>query len=75
MENPHGNYILCPYCMSVVHEDTVFCGVCGLDTTNDAKIEMTPDEYACVGKKNCPGCHLQIIKFATHCPHCLKKQA
>ena len=67
------NYILCPYCISPVGEDTVFCGVCGLDTRNDAKIEMTPAQYAHALRKPCPHCQAEILSFAVLCPSCLQK--
>jgi DNA-directed RNA polymerase subunit RPC12/RpoP len=64
--------LLCPYCWGLVEEGTHDCPSCGLDVTNDALIEMAPEEYREAERVRCPHCHSRILALADPCPHCGK---
>jgi DNA-directed RNA polymerase subunit RPC12/RpoP len=64
--------LLCPYCNNLIEEGTHDCPSCGLDVTNDALIEMAPEEYREAERIRCPHCHSRILALADPCPHCGK---
>jgi hypothetical protein len=47
--------ILCPYCLGLIGEQTGLCPTCGLDTRNDAPLEMTLEEVLEIKREPC--CH------------------
>lgn len=62
--------ILCPYCASRIDEDTVDCPACGLDTTCDAKLELSESEFGALTEKSCRQCGSRIAGLAFFCPSC-----
>ena len=70
-----GILILCPYCMSPIHEETVICPVCAQDATRDAKIVLTQAQYIATPKKACRYCGTQILNLASVCPTCRQQQS
>ncbi|MFN2286474.1 MAG: imm11 family protein [Anaerolineae bacterium] len=62
--------ILCPYCMGIITEETEICPTCGLDTRQDAALEMTLDELRDMKRKPCPYCGTRIHVWADPCPYC-----
>jgi len=82
-ESPVGNtsgseevevIILCPYCLSSVDENVKLCPTCGEDTTRDALVEMTPEEYLNKERKTCRFCDNSMVKLASLCPSCRRWQ-
>jgi lipopolysaccharide biosynthesis regulator YciM len=67
--------ILCPYCLSPVDENTKFCPTCGEDTTRDALVEMTQEEYLNKERITCRFCGNSMLKLAPVCPSCRRWQA
>jgi hypothetical protein len=43
--------ILCPYCLTQVEESVKLCLTCSEDTTHDALVEMTLEEY--INRQKC----------------------
>jgi len=66
--------ILCPYCMTPIHEEAEICPVCAQDTTRDAKLELTQAQYDAEPKKACHTCGAQILNLASMCPICRQRQ-
>ena len=66
--------ILCPYCMTPIHEEAEICPVCAQDTTRDAKLELTRAQYDAEPKKACHTCGAQILNLASVCPICCQRQ-
>ncbi len=69
-----GYRLHCPYCISIITEDTVLCPVCGKDTLADAAIEMTVEEYDLEERQPCEHCGQLVLDLAVICPACLALQ-
>ncbi|MGC9357759.1 MAG: imm11 family protein [Anaerolineae bacterium] len=67
-----GALLLCPYCWGLIEETTHYCPSCGLDVTNDALIEMTPEEYRQAERSRCLHCHARVLPLSDPCPYCGK---
>ena len=79
MQNTSGSeevevIILCPYCLSPVDENVKLCPTCGEDTTRDALVEMTPEEYLNKERTTCHFCGNSMLKLAPLCPSCRRWQ-
>lgn len=66
--------ILCPYCLSIISENSVYCAVCGQDVTCDAPFETSYEELSELGQKPCQKCGRPIPTLANICRWCLVKQ-
>lgn len=63
-------FILCPYCLSPISEETTLCPTCGEDTTRDAAFEWSPEEYQSAPRQPCPFCGAAMLALAVVCPAC-----
>jgi RNA polymerase subunit RPABC4/transcription elongation factor Spt4 len=66
-------FILCPYCLSRITENSNVCPVCESDVTRDAPIEMTDSEIVGQEKRTCPNCGHEIMSLAVICSYCQQK--
>jgi predicted amidophosphoribosyltransferase len=66
--------ILCPYCLTPIHEFDKTCPACKQSIVHDAPIELSRTEYMVEARQNCPFCGAEILALATLCPVCLMKQ-
>ncbi len=74
LSDKYAMLILCPYCLSVIYDQTVICPFCQQDTRNDAKWELSAAEFVAEAHKDCVHCAAALLEAATYCPICAKPQ-
>jgi hypothetical protein len=67
-------HLYCPYCYSVVGEAVTICDSCGMDTRNDALVEMTSAEIKNTPIINCSSCEKAILESSIACKYCKAEQ-
>ena len=70
-----GDVILCPYCQTAMNPGEQDCPHCERDTTNDASIQLTPEQYCATERQSCTHCAAQLIEGSVACWSCTQWQS
>jgi hypothetical protein len=71
--DPRVPFHVCPYCWARRTPEDI-CWACGEDTSRDAVIQTTQQEFDTIERKICPSCKTSIPEDAIICATCRSKQ-
>lgn len=66
--------LLCPYCMTRVHDLAGTCPACREDMSRDAGFELTPGQYEDEDRVACAHCGQEKLRLALLCPACRRRR-